>query len=160
MLLLLELFSWLSIQVRPEVTSSCNAITVPLHFNCTVCSRQCCSLCQILCEAGVTVPLCHCSTAPLHYNLDAILAESDCQVWKEDGLLLQHVDSHDHEHIHVVCRLFPVHSVPAGHFWSNGCLQCLSVAMVSLCMQSPPTFMAHTPVNYLTSLHCTKGPRV
>lgn len=57
----------------------------------SVCSGQCCPLCQVHCQAREPVSLCHSTVAVLCYSVDATVAVCHCQVWKEDGLFRQHV---------------------------------------------------------------------
>ena len=114
------------------LSSQWHSQTMNNNYNFTVCPRQCRTLRQIHRQVGESVSLCDSSASVLCNSVDAFLAVGHCQVWKEDSLLCQHVDSYVAEFVDAVFRLLPVQCVSTGCIWSNGSLQCLPFALVRL----------------------------
>ena len=92
---------------------------------------------QILCEAGYSVSVPHCSAAHQLHHLHAHVAARNPQVWQEDDILRGNVDPLAPAPLPPLCRKSSNGFIPTQLPGWNGCFLCLSTTMVWSDIPSP-----------------------
>ncbi len=126
-LLMLELFSWLALQVRGKKWRCLFSIIL---FVDTVHSRKLSSLYQVLPWTGDPVSLPDSSASCWFHFVHANVAVGYPQVWQEDNFLRGHVDPPTSATFHALPRPFPLPRLSSKFFRCNGSFLCLSTTMV------------------------------
>lgn len=128
-LLMLELFSWLSLQVRITILFWLDHVS---FFSDAVYPGEFGSVHQVLPGTGEPIPLLDSSTSSQLHHLHANVAACHPQVWQEDHILCGHVDTPAFADLHAFPRPLSLPILSLEFLRGNGCVLCLPRTMVTL----------------------------